>query len=210
MKKVSKRPCKYGPRDEDGLCPKKPKAAKKPAAKKKAPCKYGERVNGKCPKKPATVKNYKSVDAAGRQAGEVLRSKTATPSQKKEAVKVLGTAVAVESGKKVAEQATRNVRAAAKKAAKNPKVKAAAISGAKKVAKVAGAATGAGVVLVAGGAALSANRRREAAAWARSQLAATKKRLAPQKLTAQQEATLYNQYYEFALRRPVTNSTLGK
>lgn len=48
---ASSRPCKYGPRGEDGYCPKKPKAAKKP----KKPCKYGPRdAQGYCPKKPSS------------------------------------------------------------------------------------------------------------------------------------------------------------
>lgn len=49
----SKRECKYGPRDADGKCPKKPKAAKKARAKR--PCKYGPRdADGYCPKKPSS------------------------------------------------------------------------------------------------------------------------------------------------------------
>lgn len=53
--KKAKKPCAYGPRDEDGKCPKKPKAAKKTRAKKaKPPCKYGPRdEDGRCPKKPS-------------------------------------------------------------------------------------------------------------------------------------------------------------
>jgi len=46
----SKKPCKYGPRDSDGYCPKAPKKAK--TAAKKKPCKYGPRdEDGYCPKK---------------------------------------------------------------------------------------------------------------------------------------------------------------
>ena len=49
----SSRPCKYGPRGDDGFCPKKPKAAKKARAKKA--CKYGPRdADGYCPKKPSS------------------------------------------------------------------------------------------------------------------------------------------------------------
>lgn len=53
--KKGKKPCAYGPRDEEGKCPKKPKAAKKTRAKKsKPPCKYGPRdEEGRCPKKPS-------------------------------------------------------------------------------------------------------------------------------------------------------------
>ena len=46
------RDCKYGPRNPDGSCPKKPK---KPRTKKaKKPCKYGPRDSeGYCPKRPS-------------------------------------------------------------------------------------------------------------------------------------------------------------
>lgn len=49
--------CKYGPRGEDGLCPKKPKKPRKP---KKA-CKYGPRTaEGLCPKRPSTYSGSSS------------------------------------------------------------------------------------------------------------------------------------------------------
>lgn len=213
----SSRPCKYGPRDENGLCPKKPKAAPKPkkakAAKAKAPCKYGPRdAQGHCPKKPKAerkVRELESVSAAGRQAGEVLRSKTATKAQKHEAVRVLGQAVAVESGKKVAEHIARE----AKKAARTPAAKKAIATAVKKVLPAAATlgATGAGIAatVYVGGKALTANREREARAFAKRELANTKKRLT-QKLTAEQERTLYEQYYRHALKQPVTNSFVGK
>lgn len=55
----SGRACKYGPRGEDGKCPKKPKGPKKP----KKPCKYGPRdANGRCPKKPSS---YSSSSSSG-------------------------------------------------------------------------------------------------------------------------------------------------
>lgn len=48
----SSRPCKYGPRDADGKCPKAPKKPKKARAKRA--CKYGARdADGYCPKKPS-------------------------------------------------------------------------------------------------------------------------------------------------------------
>lgn len=47
---MSKRPCKYGERDAQGKCP------KKPTTMRRRPCKYGERnAQGKCPKKPTTT-----------------------------------------------------------------------------------------------------------------------------------------------------------
>lgn len=228
LKRASTRPCKYGPRDEDGRCPKKPstkrstssssgsKSSSKPSKK---PCKYGPRTaDGLCPKKPKaakkektpTVRDYKSVDSAAKQAGEVLRSKKATSSQKKEAVKVLGTAVAVESAKKAGENVYREAKVAVKKAAKKESVRQAAKGAAKTAAKVGAAGTGAGVILYAGGKALTANREREAKKWAASQLAATRKRLAPQKLTTEQANALYDQYYRHALKQAPKNSYSGK
>jgi hypothetical protein len=218
----SSRPCKYGARDEDGRCPKAPKraaAAKAPRAK--APCKYGERdADGRCPKKPKsaraakapTVKKLKSVDGAARQAGEVLRSDKATKAQKHEAVKVLGSAVAGEASKKVAGDVARQAKKAVRQSGGARAV-------AKKVAKVAAGsaavragAVGAGIAgtLYVGGKALDANRRREAAKWAAKQVSLTKKRLAPQKLTPEQEATLYRQYFDHFVQQPVTNPFLGK
>lgn len=218
-----KRACKYGPRDEEGRCPKKPKASagsksSKRTAKAKPPCKYGPRdAEGHCPKKPKTarkdrapsVRDYESVSSAARQAGQVLRSKKATTEQKHEAVKVLGAAVATESGKKVVEHTVREAR----KALRTPSGRAAAARVAKsagKAVKAVGTATAIGAVLAIGGAALDANRRREARAYATRELAATKKRLAPQKLTAEQEATLRRQYEEYYAKLPVQNPYTGK
>lgn len=49
---TSKRPCKYGPRDDAGYCPKKPAGARSTS---KRPCKYGPRdAAGYCPKKPSS------------------------------------------------------------------------------------------------------------------------------------------------------------
>jgi len=71
----SKKPCKYGPRDADGYCPKKPKAAKK--ATKKKPCKYGPRdSDGYCPKKKTAF--YTGED------GEIKVSKAVKSKAKKE------------------------------------------------------------------------------------------------------------------------------
>ena len=82
----------------------------------------------------AKVRDYESVSSAAKQAGQVLRSSKATKEQKHEAVKVLGAAVATESGKKVVEHTVREARKALKTpagrpAAKNP-VSANGISGA--------------------------------------------------------------------------------
>jgi hypothetical protein len=218
----SKRPCKYGAR-VDGKCPKKPKSGSAGAsapsgARSKPPCKYGPRTaDGKCPKKPRaaktakapTVREYKSVDSAAKQAGEVLRSSKATKAQKHEAVKVLGSAVAGEATKKVGESIARE----AKKAVRTNK--SALKSGAKAVAGSAAARAGLAGAAIAGtlyvgGKALDANREREAQRWAKEQLAATKKKLGKQKLTPEQEQKLYQQYVEHARKKPVSNPFVGK
>lgn len=214
----SKRPCKYGPR-VDGLCPKKPRAGsssrtsagRSPSSRKKAPCKYGPRdADGRCPKKPKApraVRQYRTASAAGRQAGEVLRSKEATREQKKEAVKVLGTAVAVESGKKVTQQVARE----AKKQLRTPAGKALVKRATRTlgtVAKKVGGATAIGAVIGAAAVGIDKSKRREAKKAAQRELAATKKRLAPQRLTAQQEAELLRQYEEHFYRQPVYTPTI--
>lgn len=227
LKSSRKRPCKYGPRDAEGHCPKKQRTSsgtssgssggsRKRASKR--PCKYGPRdENGLCPKKPKTpraqrapsVRDYESVSAASRQAGQVLRSKKATSEQKKEAVKVLGSAVAGEVGKKVAEHTYRE----AKKAVRTPEGRAALKQGAqiaKKVGKGTLVGVAIGTTLHYGGKVLDAQREKEAKAWARQQLAATKQRLGKQKLTAAQEATLLKQYEDHFKKRPVTNPYTGK
>lgn len=222
LRKKSKRPCKYGARTEEGTCPKKPRSStgssstSSSSAAKKKPCKYGDRVDGKCPKKPKApksartprVKELKSVSGAAEQAGEVLRSKKATREQKHEAVRVLGTAVAGEATKKVGEHIARE----AKKAARTPAGRAAAKKALTKAAAVAGVvptAAAIGATLYVGGKVLKANRSRECKAWAKRQLADTKRRLT-QKLDAAQEATLLRQYEEHCAKQPVTNPYTGK
>lgn len=74
------RPCMYGPRDENGYCPRKPSAAAQRGAQTLAggvstargggrPCKYGPRdENGYCPKKPAATYTDRALDSARRRA----------------------------------------------------------------------------------------------------------------------------------------------
>ena len=223
LKRASTRPCKYGPRDADGLCPKKPRATSATSrtssgtSSNKRPCKYGPRTSdGLCPKKPkaakkeraASVKQLSSVDGAARQAGQVLRSKKATGEQKREAVRVLGSAVAVESTKKVGEHIAREAR----KAARTPAAKTAIKAALKKAAVVAGVVpTAAAVVgtLVVGGKVLKANRSSECKQWAKQQLAATQAKLKTP-LTPAQRSTLLSQYEAHCNKKPVTNSFTGK
>jgi len=103
----SKRPCKYGARDSDGLCPKKPKAAPKP----KKPCKYGARVNGLCPKKPFSRSSRSSSASSAESSSSVLdrqiktktktgRTTTTTP---RKVITKVADQVAREAGNKAAD-----------------------------------------------------------------------------------------------------------
>lgn len=216
------RPCKYGAR-VDGRCPPKPRATRTRAPKAKPPCKYGPRgSDGYCPKKPKVarapnekasprVRDYESVQRAAQQAGEVLRSKKATKEQKHEAVKVLGTAVASEVAKKTAEHIGKEAR----KALGNKETQAALKSAAVKAAPLAAAAVRTGLVglgiyatLALGGRALTSQREKESAAFADAELAKTKAKLP--NLTQDQAVTLWKQYFDFNMKRPVTNTFIGK
>jgi len=186
----AKKPCKYGPRTDAGLCPKKPKA----------------------PKKERAVRQLKSASAAGEQLGQVLRSKTATSSQKKEAAKVLATAVATESAKAVGSSVYRET----KKAARTPAGRA-ALAKAKKGAIAVAAAAGKRVIPLAVGTAVIAaaakgienEKRKGARAAAERELKLTEQRLG-HKLSPEQKATLRKQYEEFFYKQPVNNPYTGK
>ena len=217
-RKASKRACKYGPRDADGLCPKAPTRSRSSSAPKparaKPPCKYGPRdASGYCPKKPKVardkkaiaVKDYESVDRAARQAGEVIRSSKATKEQKHEAVSVLAQAVGGEVAKKVGEHAAREI----KKASGNPKAQAAikkALGGLPILGGLGVAAGAATVYAAAKG--ISREHDKRSRAWADAQLATTRKST---RLTQAQADVLWKQYYDFALKQPAaTNSFSGK
>lgn len=222
LPRSSKRPCKYGPRDSAGRCPKKPRAASarsKTASGSKStkrPCKYGPRgSDGLCPKKPKTetVRKYATAQSQTKEAVRVLRSERATPSQRREAVKAAGVAVAVDAAK----GASRELKREAKKTLRTPagkelvaKAKKVAIGAAsfagKRVLPVA-VATGTIVVAAKG---IESQKRKDARRAAQRELAATKKRLAPQRLTADAEAKLLAQYEEFYYKQPVKNTFLGK
>jgi hypothetical protein len=145
-KTASKRPCKYGPRDADGYCPKKPKATRSSSTTKtasKRPCKYGPRdADGRCPKKQTQSQ---------RRAENVVKAVTGSPERKAQARRDIAKDVK-KSTAKAAEIAIqkpieRAIRPAARKRAKE-KVKewaGAAASGAatfaKKIAAPAGILT---------------------------------------------------------------------
>jgi len=121
-KAKKKPPCKYGPRDRDGYCPKKPKAAKK--AKK--PCKYGPRdADGYCPKKPSRYDGGEEYQAPGRREPDRVKI---TPRR--------GAGTAEKLATKVAEQvATSTLRRLATKAQRNPEQATAAAGAATAVAR---------------------------------------------------------------------------
>ena len=135
----------------------------------------------------------------------MLRSREATTSQKKEAVKVLGTAVAGEVAKKVGEHAVREAR----KAVRQPIVRETL-----KKAAPAVLATGVGVTLAAAAIAAAAigiekEHAKRAAQWASKTLEQAAKKLPS--LTPEQASTLWHQYYDYALKQPAaTNTFLGK
>ena len=161
--------------------------------------------------KAPTVRDLESVTAAGRQAGKVLRSKKATGEQKREAVQVLGQAIAVESGKKVVEHIAKEAAKHVREAGVRQKV----IDVATKAAPLAGAAARAGIVglgiyatLALGKRALTSQREKESAAFADSELAKTQKSIPG--LPQDQAVKLWKQYFDFNMKRPVTNSFIGK
>lgn len=184
----------------------KPSAKPKPRAaatrKAKPPCKYGPRdADGYCPKKPSTFKSTranptrvtaKTTDAAVEQGIKVLTNPKASTEQKSAAVQQVGTTILTDAARK-------SVRKNA------PKIK----ETLKEIAPAAGIVAGSAVVLKVGGKALTANRQREAKKFADAELAKTKKRMGSQ-ITPQIAATLWQQYYDFKLKQPVTTSYLGK
>lgn len=123
-------------------------------------------------------------------------------------MKVLGTAIALESGKKVVE----HVAKSAKEALAEPGARAAITAAAKKyglpvlrVAGIYGALLGIGVWAASR---IPKEHEKEARAWADLQLGLTARKLP--NLTGDQAGTLWQQYYRYALKQGTTNSYLGK
>lgn len=138
----------------------------------------------------------------------MLRSSKATGSQKREAVGVLGEAIAVESGKKVVEHIGREAKKSlrtkeGREAAKT--LGRGAVSAVKVLAPVAAIAG----TLAVGGAVLDANRLRESEKKADAELKRTEKTLG-RRLTDKEHETLRQQYIEFFYKQPVVNPYLGK
>lgn len=95
----AERPCAYGPRDENGRCPPRPKAKRATSAREKKPCAYGPRgADGRCPKK-----GRESV-RVGRDVRTIVSPKS-SKSERQRAARDVGTTVtghvAAEAGKSV-------------------------------------------------------------------------------------------------------------
>jgi len=72
--RASGRACKYGPRDADGYCPKRPSSGRSSGGGR--PCKYGPRgADGYCPKRPSS----------GRSSGTTGTAPAATPRRRETA-----------------------------------------------------------------------------------------------------------------------------
>lgn len=96
---ASSRPCKYGPRDSEGRCPKKPKSA----AKKK-PCKYGARTSeGLCPKKPRASSAPSSASVLDKPIPTKTSTGKASSTTIRKQVTKIGNQVATQAGNKVAD-----------------------------------------------------------------------------------------------------------
>jgi len=204
----SKRPCKYGPRDADGYCPKKPKASSSKAtttARKKPPCKYGPRdADGYCPKKQTK---------SARQAENIVKAVTGTPAKKAEARKSIAKD-AKAAAKKSAEIAVqkpieRAIRPAARKkaAAKVKEWAGAAATGAASLAKKALPLASLIGLAVAGGAIMSAamtdRYKKRAYKMLQDTIARTPEAQRYQ-YTAEVQATLLRQYMDYLRQQDAT------
>lgn len=176
-----------------------------PAAKpKKAkpPCKYGPRgADGYCPKKPKSARSTrtnptrvtaKTPDAAAEQAIKVLTNPKASAEQKTAAITQVGTTIVTDAARSTVRKNRTKIIDAVKKHG----------------------STVAGVVLpVAAGIqaakAIPRQREKEARKFADAELAKTRKRAGAQ-WNESLAPTLWQQYFDFAVRRPVTNTFLGK
>lgn len=212
-KKASKKPCKYGERDAEGFCPKKPKGPAR-AKKSKAPCKYGPRdADGFCPKKPK-----KPVEAKPKGKLDVEIFAGVTPSGKVKTTtpkKILYSTIT-----KASDELTRKGVDEGLKWINSEKGKAALASGAPKALKflgtlgIAGAIASAviGLSLVAGRA-VSARDDKAADDFARKELASTMFRLpkkAREAVTQQMQETWLDQYRRFWLGKIQTQRALTR
>lgn len=114
--KKAKRPCKYGPRDSEGFCPKKPKSSGSRVSSKR-PCKYGPRdSNGLCPKRPKKSVSSSEENGTPSWLDKPIVSTTSTGNFKKTTARKEIESVT----KKVTDEATRKAVDAAVDWAKKP------------------------------------------------------------------------------------------
>ena len=176
-KAKAKAPCKYGPRGDDGYCPKKPKSNNP-----------RRQTSGNRTKVTA-----RTTGSATSQAIDVVTNPKASAKQKSEAVV------------KVAEAtATQGLKAGAKRVVKSSRVQKAK-DVALRIAQRVPVGGVLGPVLLAGQAVIGpAKKVSKALDRAEAELKATKARMAKtrQKLTKQQEKTLREQYRSYFLKNP--------
>lgn len=177
-----------------------PKAPRAP--KPKPPCKYGPRgADGYCPKKPFSLKSTKrnrttvtgrTADSAVEQGIQVLTNPKATASQKTQAVSQVGTTILADAARKTARKQAAPIKEFVKKYGST----------------IAGVALPA-YIAVKAAKQIPIQRRKEATAFANRELAKTKSRM-KQPLPPDQEKILWQQYFDWFVRQPVTNPFLGK
>lgn len=89
------RPCKYGPRDADGYCPKKPSSGRARGGGR--PCKYGPRgADGYCPKRPTSSRS--TAPRSTSSGGTSARTTAAEERRREAAITEAATAAAQLAG----------------------------------------------------------------------------------------------------------------
>lgn len=167
-----KPPCKYGPRDADGYCPKKPA--------------------GSTTRRKKTTVSARTTDSAVRQAAEVIANPNATTSQKTAAIGKVAEVTITEAAKKTIKQnATPEKIAKAKQAIKD------ALPAAIELAGSAVATAGAGELYVRTRKAVFQSPKLKA----EHELRMTETRL-KRKLTAKEREVLRRQYIEYFTANP--------
>jgi hypothetical protein len=174
-----KPPCKYGPRDADGYCPKKPAAGSTTRRRKK------------------TTVSARTTDSAVRQAAEVISNPNATTSQKTAAIGKVAEVTITEAAKKtIKRNATPEKIAKAKQAIKD------ALPAAIELAGSAVATAGAGELYKRTRKAVFQSPKLKA----EHELRMTETRL-KRKLTATEREVLRRQYIEFFTANPNAPTT---
>jgi hypothetical protein len=172
-----KPPCKYGPRDADGYCPKKPA--------------------GSTTRRKKTTVSARTTDSAVRQAAEVISNPNATTSQKTAAIGKVAEVTITEAAKKtIKKNATPEKIAKAKQAIKD------ALPAAIELAGSAVATAGAGELYKRTRKAVFQSPKLKA----EHELRMTETRL-KRKLTAKEREVFRRQYIEFFTANPNAPTT---